>query len=112
MRVNNRGEACFSSFEELAKSMNIKPVSKVTKDENKLKEQQEKFISRHKCKACGQPMTYIGGNIMTCTTPECKGIKITKENEDGTKSISYITSYDLLDEKGGEIAGNIFSAMI
>lgn len=112
MRINNRGEACYSSFEELAKSMNIKPVSKVTKDKKKLEEQQERFLSKHKCKACGHPMTYIGGNMMTCTNPECKGIKVTKENEDGTKSISYITSYDLLDDIGGEIAGNIFSAEI
>lgn len=112
MRINNRGEAWFNSFEELAKSMNIKPVTKVTKDKKKLSEQQEVFVSRHKCKACGEPMTYIGGNMMTCKNPDCKGIKITRDNEDGTKSISYITSYDLLDEKGGEIAGNIFSAMI
>lgn len=112
MRVNQRGEACYNSFEELAESMKIKPITKVTNNMKKLKGQQDHFVSKHKCKACGCPMTWIGGNIMSCTNPKCKGIKITKEDEDGNKIISYVTSYDLLDKKGTEIAGNIFSVEI
>lgn len=113
MRVNNRGEACYSSFEELAAAWNCKPVSKVTKDKEKLAEQQKRFVNKHKCRACGQPMTWVKGtSAMTCTNPSCKGIKLTRDNEDGTKNVTYITSYDLLDDVGTEIAGNIFSVDI
>lgn len=108
MKINQRGEACYSSFRELAKSMNLKPVTHVTKNEEKLKKQQDFFRSKHKCKACGNPMTWVGGNIMTCLEPSCRGIKITKEDDDGNKIISYVTSYKLLDNRGAEIASNIF----
>lgn len=108
MKINNRGEACYSSFEELAASMNIKPVTKVTKDKEKLKSQQDSFLKRHKCRACGQPMSFIGGNILACRNPECRGIKITREDEEGNKKVSYLTSYSLLDDVGAEIANNIF----
>lgn len=112
MKTNKKGEVIYSSFEELASAYKLKPVSKVTKDKEKLKGQQEKFKNRHLCKACNMPMTYIGANIMTCTNDNCKGIKITRENEDGTKSFSYITSYNLLDEKSELIAENIFSVKV
>lgn len=113
MRVNNRGEACYFSFEELATAFNCKPVSKVTKDKEKLAGQQKRFVSKHRCKACGEPMTWINGtSAMACTNPSCKGIKITKENEDGTKTVNYITSFSLLDDVGFEIAENIFSVEI
>lgn len=113
MRTNSKGEVTYSSFQELASAWNIKPVSKVTKDKEKLKGQQEKFLGRHMCRACGQPMTYNRGtNIMTCNNPDCKGIKMTRENEDGSKSVYYLTSYSLLDELGEEIAENIFSVEI
>ena len=49
---------------------------------------------------------------MTCLNPLCKGIKITREDEDGNKIVTYMTSYDLLDNKGAEIAENIFSVRI
>lgn len=113
MRTNNNGEVSYSSFQELAAAWNIKPVSKVTKDKEKLKSQQDKFVSKHICKGCGQPMTFNKGtNIMVCSNPECKGIKMTRENEDGTKSVYYLTSYSLLDELGEEIAENIFSVEV
>lgn len=113
MRIDQNGVEHFSSFEELAAAWKIKPASKVTKDKDKLKAQQERFVGRHKCKACGEPMIWVTGtSAMTCNNPACKGIKITRENDDGTKSVSYITSYDLLDETGMEIAENIFSVAI
>ena len=99
----------YSSFEEVAKAWGCKPVVKKTKDENKLKSQQEKFCAKHRCKACGEPMTWIDGSVMTCTNEKCKGIKVEREGADGNKIISYVVSYDLLDDLGTEIACNIFS---
>lgn len=109
MRVNNRGEACYSSFEELAAAFNCKPVSRVTKDKQKLAKRQERFFARHKCRACGEPLTWIKDtSIMACTNPDCLGIKITKDNDDGTKTVTYLTSYDILDELGTNIVSNLF----
>lgn len=96
--------ASYSSLSELREAYNLKPFIKRTKDENKLNSQREKFAGRHKCKACGEPMAFVFGNIMACTNEECKGIEMS--NADGTKR--YVTSYDLLDDVGTEIANNIF----
>lgn len=108
MRINQRGEACYSSFEELAAAFNLKPVQKVTKDKEKLELQREKFTSKHKCKACGEPMSYVPGtSVMTCTNEKCKGIKYETVDAEGNKKINYFVSYDLLDEVGTDIASNI-----
>lgn len=106
MKVDNH----YHSFGELAEALGLKPVHKVTKDKKKLEEQRERFVNRHKCKACGQPMVWVRGtNTMTCINPECKGIKVTRTNpETGETTVSYITSYDVLDDLGATIAGNIF----
>lgn len=112
MKVNQRGEVIYSSFQELAEAYKIKPTSKVTKNKEKLKSQQEKFLKHYICKACHQPMTYIGDNIMTCTNPKCRGIKIERKNDDGTKTVNYFTSFSLLDEKSQDVAGNIFSVEV
>ena len=85
----------FTSLEEMRTAWGMKPVIKKTSDKKKLKEQQERFLSKHKCKACGTPMTYIHGNVMACKNPECKGIEI--------------NSFCTLDDLGAEIASNIFS---
>ena len=69
----------------------------------------ERFLSKHKCKACGAPMTYIHGNVMACKNPECKGIEIKREDKDGNEMVSYINSFCTLDDLGAEIASNIFS---
>ena len=99
----------YSSFEEAAKAWGCRPVIRKNKSDDKLKEQQEKFCGKHKCKGCGQPMTWVGGNLMTCTNEKCKGIKVEKLDKEGNTIISYITSYDLLDDTGAKIAQNIFS---
>lgn len=99
----------YSSFEDMRAAWGCKPVKKKTDDKVKLEKQQSDFCEKHLCKACKSPMTYVGGNIMTCTNDKCKGIKIEKEGKDGEKIISYITSYELLDTRGAEIANNIFS---
>lgn len=108
IRLGGGFKVHYSSFEEMAKAYGHKPVIKKTKDANKLASQQEKFCARHKCKSCGQPMSYIGGNQMTCTNEKCKGIKVEREDKEGNKIVSYVVSYELLDDKGAEIAQNIF----
>ncbi len=45
----------FTSLEEMRTAWGMKPVTKKTSDKKKLKEQQERFLSKHKCKACGTP---------------------------------------------------------
>lgn len=104
-RLDSQSNAHYSSLEELRKAFGLKAIKKQTKDKKKLESQREKFCSHHKCRACGQPMTYIGGNIMVCSNPECKGIKLPKKGEEQR----YITSYDELDDKSAEIAMNIFA---
>lgn len=106
-RLSRGVTAHYSSLEELREAYGLKPFVKRTNDANKLQKQQEVFCGKHKCKACGKPMVWTGGNVMTCQNPACKGIKVERETPEG-KIVSYVTSYDLLDDIGAEIAGNIF----
>jgi hypothetical protein len=99
----------YTSLEELRTAWLLKPVIKKTKDQERLKKQQESFYNKHKCPACSKPMTYLHGNIMTCTNPQCKGIEIKREDNEGNTLISYLTPYDLLDTKGSDIATNILA---
>lgn len=108
-RMDRNTTAHYSSFEELAQAYGRKPFKKQTKDQEKLKEQRERFRDKHRCKACGEPMEWIMESIMVCTNEKCKGIKVEKTDSEGNKSINYITSYELLDEKYTERAKNIFS---
>lgn len=100
----------YESFQELCQDYyHMKPTTKTTKDPEKLKSQQEKFLGRHKCKACGELMTWIPGtSTMVCKNEKCKGIKISRTDNEGNEIISYVPSYDLLDTLGFEIAQNIF----
>ena len=50
MRLGNNTTGHYSSFEELATSWGLPPVSKVTKNMQKLKEQQERFYKSNTCK--------------------------------------------------------------
>lgn len=105
MRINQRGEACYSSFEELASALNVKPVNKAPKDQDKFDKLKKDFQKRHKCKGCGMPLTYIDGtNIVTCTNPECKGEKHALKTDDGATKVWYTVCYDSLDNKGVGIA--------
>lgn len=98
----------YSSFEDAAKAWGCKPI---TKNEEKMKKLQEKFVAnpRFKCKACGEQMSYTGGNQMTCINEKCKGVKIERDDAEGNKTTSYITSYYLLDEKDASYANYIFN---
>ena len=99
----------YTSLEELRTAWGKAPYKKRTKDEDKLEKQQKNFCKRHLCKACGLPMVWIGGNMMACQNEKCKGIPLEKKDADGNViQTIYLTSYDLLDDKGAEIANNIF----
>lgn len=106
MYKTNNGEVHYSSFSELAASMGLQKPAK--KNKKKIEYLQDRFNKKHKCKACGQPLVYMGGNIVTCTNPKCKGIKTTKKLDDGTETTVYLTSYELLDDVGTNIASRIF----
>lgn len=99
----------YTSFEEAAAAWHCKPFSRKTKDENKLLKQQNDFCERHKCPACGQPMSFVGGSWMTCKNEKCKGIKDEYTDAEGNKITSYRVSCKQLDAKGAEIANVIFS---
>ena len=88
----------YTSFKDLREAWGLPKVTNKTRDAKKLKKQQESFLSKHICRACGNPLTYTGGNIMTCTNPDCKGIKIERED----KALLHRTekAYNADDENG------------
>ena len=107
-RLSKDTMARFTSMDELREAWQLKPLNKKTNNEKKLKKIQEDFCSHHKCRACGKPMQWIGGNIMTCCNPSCEGIKKEREDADGNKYVEYLTSYDVLNDHFAEVAENIF----
>ena len=98
----------YNSLEELREAWHCKPIKKRTSDENKLNAQRDAFRGRHRCKACEDPMSYVGAGAMACTNPKCKGIKNEKTLKDGTTVTTYEVSYELLDARGTTIAENLF----
>lgn len=104
-RMGHNTVAHYSSFEELGKAWGC---GRKPKNETKMKELQNKFSAKHKCKACGHPLTYIGESIMTCTNENCKGIKIEREDYEGNTIVSYVTSYELLKDNDSSYANYIF----
>lgn len=109
IRMDRNTTEHYSSFEELARAWGCKPASKQTSDKNKLKKQREDFCNRNKCRACGKPMNFVTGNIMACQNPECRGIRQERVDKEGNKVITYLPSYNLLNDRSAEIANNIFS---
>ena len=109
-RMGRNTTEYYTSFQDLAKAFGCRPVNKKTKDEKKLASQQEKFVNSHKCKACGNPMRWVEGtSTMVCSNEKCRGIKQTRTDKEGNEIVTYLPSYDLLDEKGASIAYNLFS---
>lgn len=98
----------YTSLEEMGKAWGCKPVIKQTKDKDKLKKQRENFCEHYRCKACGQPMTYLGESMMACSNEKCKGIKNERTDKDGNVIVTYSVSYELLNDKFTERARNIF----
>ena len=108
-RLSKDTTAHYTSMEELRAAWGKEPITKRTKDEEKLKKQRERFNKKHLCKACGKPLVIVKGtNVMSCTNPQCAGIKVEREDKEGNKYISYLLSYDVLNETGADIANNIF----
>lgn len=100
----------YTSFAELAKAFGLEPVKKQTNDKEKLKIQREKFL--RDCPVCKNKLSYIyGTNICACKNIECKGIKKTSTNPDDTENVWYIPVVRILDEKGMEIAMNLFEEL-
>ncbi len=75
-------------------------------------EQREK--SRRKfagtCRVCGSVLSYISGtNVMVCKNPSCKGIVKKRRNGDEETVTEVLPVFRCLDEKGMEIASNLFA---
>lgn len=109
-RMGKGTTECYSSFKEAAAAWGCKPVEKKRpKDETKLTAVREKFVSNYKCKACGEPMTYIGGSMMCCKNEKCKGIKVEEKDKEGNIiKITYEPSFKFVKEEYIEMASNIF----
>ena len=99
----------YTSMEALREGWGLKPIKKKTNDENKLKAQQEKLVGT--CRVCKKPHVWIEGtNTLVCQNPDCKGMKMTSKNEeDGTEKVWFIPVTRLLNDKGTEIAMNLFA---
>ena len=96
----------YTSLGDLGKAFGCKPITKRTKDQNKLEIQKNKFLGV--CPYCKEQPSYIGGNVIACKNEKCTGKKVEKENEDGTKLVMYYPYIKLLDKRGEDIAQNIF----
>lgn len=107
MKIEN-GQPVYSSFKEYAECNGIKSDTK-KKNSKKIAASQEKFASHHKCRACGEVMSYVDStNIMVCRNPACKGIKYTRKDVDGNEVVTYKSSYDVLADKYADIAKSLF----
>lgn len=111
MRAFRKDRNCtehYTSFEAAAAGWNVKPVKKRTSDSEKLKIQREKFLGT--CKCCGQPLHYVSGtNVIVCNNKTCNGFKHSEKNiETGEEKVWYIPVTRTLDEKGFNIAMNLF----
>ena len=86
----------------------LNPVSRRTKDENKLKKQQEKLLGI--CPICKQQMSYVlGTNVVVCKNPSCKGKEKEITLKDGTTVKRTESSTRLLHNTAVDIAQNIFN---
>lgn len=99
----------YTSLEALRAGWGLPELTKKRpKDEKVLQEKREKFLGA--CRVCKKPLTLINGcNVLACQNPECKGVKMTSKNEeDGTEKVWFIPVTRVLDDKGFEIAQNLF----
>ena len=97
----------YSSFEEVLVAMGGKPKPRKTSNQEKLKKQQNHLTGT--CKACKQPLTWIRDtNVMVCQNPKCRGMKRTRVDETGKKEVYYVPVMRMVDERGINIAMNLF----
>ena len=111
MREFRNGKNCtehYSSLEELRVGWGLKPIEKKRpNDEKVLQEKREKFLGT--CKVCKQTLSMIKStNVLACKNPECRGIKMTSTNEDGSERTWYIPVTRMIDNRGMQIAENLF----
>lgn len=100
----------YTSFEELRAAWGLKPVTKQTKNKDKLQEQREFFCSKNLCPACKKPMVWVGESIMVCQNPDCRGVQHEYvDPETGETKVRYSPSYKFLNEKNTEKAKTIFA---
>lgn len=106
--MNKNNSSSYSSFEDALIAIGGTPRPKKTKNKEKLKKQQDHLTGV--CRACKQPLTWIDGtNIVSCQNPGCRGLKRTRTNsETGKKEIYYLPVYRILDDRGLNIAINLF----
>ena len=98
----------YTSLEELREGFGLSPIKKKTNDDQKLKAQQEKLVGT--CRVCKKPLVWLKGtNICACQNPDCKGVKMTSVDDEGNEKVWYIPVTRTLNEKGMEIAENLFS---
>ena len=98
----------YTSLEALRAGWGLPELTKKRpKDEKVLQEKREKFLGA--CRVCKKSLTLIDGcNVLACKNPECKGVRMSSQNEDGTEKVWYIPVSRVLDDKGFEIAQNLF----
>lgn len=111
MREFRKSKDCterYTSLEALRTAFGLQPISRKTKDAEKLKAQQEKFLGT--CRVCKHPLVWIEStNICACQNPDCKGIRMSSKNEeDDSEKVWHIPVTRMLDSKGLEIAENLF----
>ncbi len=109
MRIENSGTRYFS-FKE------VPGVSKPKeKKDNRSEEQKEKSREKFagKCKVCGGVLSYVKGtNVMVCKNPSCKGIVRERKDDEGkVVSRTVLPVFRSLDDKGVEIAEELFAAV-
>ena len=99
----------YTSLEELRAAFGLKPLTKQTKNNDKLAIQRSRFCNKNLCPVCKQPMEWIGGNLLVCKNENCTGYKHEVDTDMGENNIYYTPVFKILDEKSAEIANNLFT---
>ena len=106
MREFRNGKNCtehYTSLADLGKAWGCKPVTKKRpKDEERLNLVRVNFLGV--CPVCKSSMKYVSSDYSVCSNTECRGKNIAKKGEEPR----YITVIREFDEKGKEIAANLF----
>ena len=91
--LNGMKNGRYGSFAEVAEALGYASKDLRVGTAEELKQRQEAFRAKHKCKSCGEPMVWINGtSIMVCQNPKCKGVNIKKKDGEGTiRKPSYYT---------------------
>lgn len=107
----SKGEtAHYTSFEQMRVTLKIPKMQKRSKSKDKLESDKSKFLGT--CHACGESLHYIlGTNVLVCNNAMCKGRKLQSKSSDENSDVvddKYVPVMRILNEKGTEIAENLF----